>query len=99
MRMVGLRPNFASCQYRNELVIRGAREKFRSAAFGENVQNNILVRGILAVAVTFPIARFRIELDTAANRLGPIERNRNLGEIGARFPIPDTKLYDAHRAS
>src|SRR5215213_609384 len=70
----------------------------RGAAVREDVKNDPFVVRIAAVAMSFPIAGVRVDLDATANRLAAIDGDRGFGEVGTRLMIPNPKLNEVDGA-
>lgn len=75
------------------LVLAGAGEKLVGGLVEEDVEDDMVVVGVAAVAVSFPIADVRVEFDVAVEGLA-VDLDAGLGEVGAGGVVPGAEVLD-----
>src|SRR5438270_12948805 len=79
---------------RNIAMRTGAREKFRAALLGKNMEDSTIKGGCEAVAVQFPVPINQINLDRASDDRSIFDLDGCILEVRSGFAIPEAELND-----
>ena len=75
------------------------REKFAVAPLDKHVQHSLVKSWIGRMAVRFPTAIQKIDLDTTANWIAAVYPNCTIAKVWSRFAVPRAKLDNVDRVA